>query len=329
VKFVTFIKKEEKEGKQRLGLLLDEGSLLDLREAAVLYCLEVQREKQPVLAAARFVPDDMKAFLAQGEEGMIFAHQTLDFVSKLSAREKKSPKGLQGATLIFSRTEVQLKPPVPRPGKIIAMGLNFQSHVMENKTYPPEFPLGFLKAATALIGPDEPVPYPRSTKQLDYEIELAIVIGRKGKDIPRERAVEYVAGYSIFNDLSARDIQAKEMKRRHILLCKSLDATAPMGPYLVTKDEIPDPDHLLMELYVNDEKEPRQKASTEEMTFKVPEIVAYWSQMTLEPGDVITSGTPAGIALFHQPDPTPWFLKPGDTVEARIEKLGSLRNTIV
>ncbi|MCX5907523.1 MAG: fumarylacetoacetate hydrolase family protein [Deltaproteobacteria bacterium] len=329
VKFVTFTNRGEERGTPRLGVMIAEDSILDLQGAAVMYCLRVQREKNPGLAAATLIPGDMCAFLGRGEEGMDFTRQVLDFIRTFPVDEKKGWRGRQGETLIFSRAEVQLHAPVPRPGKIIAMGLNFQSHVAENKTYSTDFPVGFLKASSALIGADEPVPYPRSTEKLDYEVELAIVIGKKGKDIPKEKAFEYVAGYSVFNDLSARDIQAREMKRRHIFLCKSLDAMAPMGPYLVTKDEVADPHNLMMELYVNDEKEPRQKASTGEMTFKIPEIIEYWSQMTLEPGDIITSGTPAGIALFHEPDPTPWFLKPGDTVEARIEKLGALRNRIV
>jgi 2-keto-4-pentenoate hydratase/2-oxohepta-3-ene-1,7-dioic acid hydratase in catechol pathway len=189
--------------------------------------------------------------------------------------------------------------------------------------------VAFLKAVTALVGPDEPIPYPRSTKELDYEIELAIVIGKKGKDIPKERAFEHVAGYAILNDLSARDIQGREMAKRLLLLGKSLDGLAPMGPYLVTQDEIKDPHGLAMELRVNEEPEPRQKSSTGQMIFKIPDLIAYWSQMTLEPGDVISSGTPGGVAFFRQPDPQAWFLKPGDVVQARIEGLGVLRNRIL
>jgi 2-keto-4-pentenoate hydratase/2-oxohepta-3-ene-1,7-dioic acid hydratase in catechol pathway len=173
------------------------------------------------------------------------------------------------------------------------------------------------------------VPYPHgSTKQLDYEIEMAIVVGKKGKNIPEEKAYDYVAGYMIMNDLSARDVQHKEMQKRLILLSKSLDGFAPVGPWLVTPDEIPDPHNLGMELWVNQESEPRQKSSTNQLIYNVPDLIAYWSQMTLEPGDIITSGTPGGVALFRQP-PEQWFLKPGDVVEARIEKLGFIRNKIV
>jgi 2-keto-4-pentenoate hydratase/2-oxohepta-3-ene-1,7-dioic acid hydratase in catechol pathway len=210
------------------------------------------------------------------------------------------------------------------------MGLNFRDHAEENKVPIPEMPVGFLKASSCVIGPYDPVPYPHdSTKQLDYEIEMAIVIGKKGKSVPKEKAFDYVAGYMIINDLSARDIQHMEMQKRLVLLSKSLDAFGPMGPYLVTPDEIPDPHQLGMELWVNSESKPRQKSSTNQLIYNIPDLIAYWSQMTLEPGDVITSGTPGGVAFFKQPDPEEWFLKPGDVVEARIERLGFIRNRIV
>jgi len=312
-----------------LGVVLEEDSVLNLHPAAALYLKEVEKEKKPYLRASQFIPADMAAFLGQGVEAMNLARRTFDFIFPLWQQEKKKAlKGLRRETLVFPLSGIIRKAPVPRPGKIIAMGLNFYDHAQENKVPVPEFPVAFLKATTALVGPDEPVPYPRSTKELDYEIELAIVIGKKGKDIPKEKAFEYIAGYTILNDLSARDIQAREMQKRLLLLGKGLDALAPMGPYLVTSDEIGDPHGLRMELWVNEEPEPRQKSTTGQMIFKIPDLIAYWSQMTLEPGDIITSGTPGGVALFHRPDPQAWFLKVGDVIEARIEGLGVLRNPI-
>jgi len=329
MRFVTFVKDSQKEGKHILGAHLDENSILNLQAATALYLKEVEKEKRPYLLASQLIPTDMGAFLAQGEQAMNLARLTSDFVRQGRQKKKKSLQGLRGEALTFSLSEIVRKAPVARPGKIIAMGLNFHDHAQENKVPPPEFPVAFLKAPSALIGPDEPVPYPRYTKELDYEIELAIVVGKRGKDIPKEKAFEHIAGYTIFNDLSARDLQAREMKMRLLILGKSLDALAPMGPCLVTKDEIADPHGLNMELRVNDEPQPRQKSSTGQMIFKIPDLIAYWSQMTLEPGDIITSGTPGGVALFRQPNATPWFLKPGDVVEARIEGLGVLRNRII
>ena len=330
MKLASFVKNGQKEDDPALGVMLDEDSLLDLLPAAALYMREEVKEKEPHRQASQLIPTDMTAFLKKGEAALSLARRTMEHFK--IQRRKKDPeeiKGLEGEPLIFPLATVALKAPVPRPGKIIAMGLNFYDHVSEIKTSVPEFPLGFLKIPSALRGQDEPIPYPRSIKQLDYEIELAIIIGKKGKDIPPEKAFEYIAGYTIFNDISAREIQAKEMKKRFLLLGKNFDAFAPMGPYLVTREEIETPQDLDMELRINDEQEPRQKSSTKNMVFKIPELISYWSQMTLEPGDIIASGTPGGIALFHQPDPAAWFLKPGDIMEARIQGLGVLRNSIV
>jgi 2-keto-4-pentenoate hydratase/2-oxohepta-3-ene-1,7-dioic acid hydratase in catechol pathway len=330
MKFATFLRRSQKAGELLSGVLLDENSVLNLHPAAALYLQEVEKEKSPYLRTAQLFPGDMTALLGQGEEAMKLARLAVDFIRpSWQPKKKKALKGLRKETLVFSLSEVSLRAPVPRPGKIIAMGLNFHDHALENKLPAPSFPVAFLKAPSALIGPDEPVAYPKSTKELDYEIELAIVIGKKGKDIPKEKAFDYIAGYTIFNDLSARDIQIREMEKRLLLLGKNLDGLGPMGPYLVTRDEIKDPHALAMELSVNEEPEPRQKSSTGQMIFRIPELIAYWSQMTLVPGDIITSGTPGGVALFRQPNPQAWFLKPGDVVQARIEGLGVLRNQIV
>ncbi len=329
MRLVTFEAKGGKKGQSMLGALLDDHSVLNLQPAAALY-LKGKKEKDPYTVASRYIPADMAGFLGQGKKAMDLARRTLKFISQWRKTEKKALVGLRKEPLIFPLSRVSLKAPVLRPGKIVAMGLNFRDHAEENKVPIPELPVGFLKAASCVTGPYDSVPYPHgSTKQLDYEIEMAIVIGRKGKNIPKERAYDYVAGYMIMNDLSARDVQHKEMQKRLILLSKSLDGFAPVGPWLVTPDEIPDPHDLRMELWVNQEAEPRQKSSTNQLIYKVPDLIAYWSQMTLEPGDIITSGTPGGVAFFRQPDPEQWFLKPGDVVEAKIERLGEIRNQIV
>jgi acylpyruvate hydrolase len=329
MRLVTFEVKGGKKGQPMIGALLDDNSVLSLQPAAALYLREGKREKDPYAAASQYVPADMVAFLERGKTALDLARRTLKAASQWQKAGKKPLKGLRKEPLIFPLTKVLLKSPVPRPGKIIAMGLNFRDHAEENKVPIPEMPVGFLKASSCVIGPYDPVPYPHdSTKQLDYEIEMAVVIGKKGKSVPREKGFDYVAGYMIINDLSARDIQHKEMQKRLVLLSKSLDAFGPMGPYLVTPDEIPDPHQLGMELWVNSESEPRQKSSTNQLIFNIPDLIAYWSQMTLDPGDVITSGTPGGVALFR-PEPERWLLKPGDVVEARIERLGFIRNRIV
>jgi acylpyruvate hydrolase len=328
MKLVTFRKSNQTEREASIGILQDDHFVLDLEAAAALYLREEEREEDSSRLAAKLIPHEMCRFLEQGSSALELARKTIEFIVPWQKGKKIDLKNEQGRGVMFPLEEVTLRAPVPRPGKLMAMGLNFYDHAAENKVPPPEFPVGFLKAATSLVGPGEPVPYPQSTRQLDYEIEMAIVIGKRGRDIPAEKAFEYVAGYTILNDLSARDIQSREMSKRLVLLSKSLDGLGPMGPWLVTKDEVPDPNNLAMELYVNDEPEPRQKSNTSQMVFKIPDLIAYWSQMTLEPGDIISSGTPGGVAFFRQP-PEKWLLKVGDVVEARIEKLGILKNQIV
>lgn len=328
MKLVTFKKKGRKEVEGKIGAVLDENFILSLESAAALYLKKKTKEKDPARKAAQLIGGDMCRFLGQGEPALKLARKTIDYIITYQKKGIQLLQIRELKNLLFSLTDITLMAPIPRPGKLMAMGLNFFDHAAENKVPPPEFPVGFLKAATSLVGPGEPVSYPRTTSQLDYEIEMAIVIGKKGKDIPKEKAWEYVAGYTILNDLSARDIQIREMSKKLVLLSKSLDGLGPLGPWLVTKDEIPDPDNLAMELYVNDEPEPRQRSNTHQMVFKIPDLIAYWSQMTLEPGDIISSGTPGGVAFFRQPAEK-WLLKIGDVVEARIEKLGILRNPIV
>jgi 2-keto-4-pentenoate hydratase/2-oxohepta-3-ene-1,7-dioic acid hydratase in catechol pathway len=222
---------------------------------------------------------------------------------------------------------ITVLPPVTRPSKIICMGGNFSDHLAEGKSSTPPFPISFLKAPTSLVGHRAPVIYPRTVKLLDYEVELATIIGKKCKNVAKEDALQYVAGFSIFNDISARDIQLAEMKRGFCNLGKNFDTFGPIGPFLVTPDQSGNPDNLGMELRVNGQT--RQQASTKKMVFKVRELVEFFSSMTLEPGDIITSGTPSGVAIYRKPDKESYLLRPGDSIEAKIENLGRLQNMVV
>lgn len=329
MKLVTYELKKSKAKGLRTGIFVDDDYILDLHAAAALYLREKEQEKKPYDLANELMMGDIKKILEKGKWAMNLARKTYNNFLKWQKAQKKPLRGLRGEPLTFAKQEINLKAPILKPGKIIAMGLNFRDHAEENKMPIPEMPVGFLKASSSVTGPYDLILYPPSINQLDYEIELCLVIGKKGKNIPGEKAYEYVAGYMIMNDLSARDVQLKEMEKRLLLLGKSFDGFAPIGPYLVTKDEIPDVHNLEMELWVNDEPEPRQKSSTAQMIFKVPELIEYWSQMTLEPGDIITSGTPGGVAFFRKPDPNKFFLKKGDVVKAKISGLGFLLNKIV
>jgi 2,4-didehydro-3-deoxy-L-rhamnonate hydrolase len=218
---------------------------------------------------------------------------------------------------------VRLGAPIRRPSKIVCIGLNFHDHAIESKMEIPQEPVIFFKATTSLVGPDDDLVVPRNAEKVDWEVELAVIIGKRAKYIPVERALEYVAGYCLHNDYSERNFQLE--RGGQWVKGKSADTFGPMGPFLATRDEIPDPGRLGMWLKVNGEF--RQKSTTAQMIFTVPTLVSYVSEfMTLLPGDVISTGTPAGVALGMRP---PRYLKPGDVVELGIDGLGESRQKIV
>jgi acylpyruvate hydrolase len=251
------------------------------------------------------LPADILAFLKWGEEARHIAEATI-------AR----------ATDGIALEEVQLKAPIPNPGKIICIGLNYRDHAAETGQPIPEYPTIFSKYANAVIGPDEPIVLPRVSQRVDYEGELGVVIGRRGRYIPEDRALDYVAGYLPCNDVSARDFQKRTSQWT---IGKTFDTFAPMGPALVTADEIPDPHALDIRVYVSGEL--MQSSNTRNLIFSVPYLVAYLSQvMTLEPGDVILTGTPGGVGDARTP---PRYLQPGDEVRVEIAQLGVLRNPVV
>ena len=212
--------------------------------------------------------------------------------------------------------------PVPRPGKIICIGLNYRDHAAESKMPIPEKPVIFSKFATAVIAPGEPVVLPSTSEQVDYEAELAVVIGRRAKHVSADRAYDYVLGYTAFNDVSARDFQFSDGQWQR---GKSCDTFAPMGQTIVTTDTITDPHKLSIKLVLNGET--MQDSNTDQLIFGVPALIEFLSQsMTLEPGDVIATGTPPGVGFARNP---PVFLKPGDRMEVLIEGMGGLGNPVV
>ena len=220
-----------------------------------------------------------------------------------------------------NRAKVELPSPIRRPGKIICVGLNYRSHLAEIGEPTPDFPILFFKPATAVIGPGQAIVLPRVSGQVDYEGELAVVIGRLGKYIPEERALCHVAGYTCANDVSAHDI---EFRTSQWTSGKMLDTFCPLGPVLVTRDDIPDPGLLRLRTLLNGRVV--QDATTADMVFSVPFLISYISSLTtLEPGDVILTGTPAGIGCNQNPQ---IFLKPGDRVSVEIDGIGMLTNPV-
>ena len=234
-----------------------------------------------------------------------------------SALEQANEKGW----LIRSEAAYWLAP-VPRPGKLICIGLNYRDHAAESKMAIPERPVVFSKFATAVIAPGEPVVLPASSTQVDYEAELAVVIGRRAKNVSAARALDYVLGYTCFNDVSARDFQFADGQWQR---GKSCDTFAPMGPTIITADAVPDPHKLSIKLVLNGKT--MQDSNTNQLIFGVPELVEFLSEtITLEPGDVIATGTPPGVGFARKP---PVFLQPGDKMEVVIENVGWLNNPVV
>lgn len=219
-------------------------------------------------------------------------------------------KNKTGRTL--HRTQVRLLAPC-EPTKIVALGLNYRDHAAEFGRAVPDEPLIFLKPSTAVVGPDMDIVYPAMSRRVDYEAELAVVIGRTARRVAEEEALDYVLGYTCFNDVTARDLQKKDGL---FTRAKGFDTFAPMGPWIET--EIADPDNLIVEAYLNGER--RQHSTTGNMVFGVRRLISFISHiMTLLPGDVIATGTPAGIGP----------MRPGDVVEVRVEGIGTLRNRVV
>lgn len=221
----------------------------------------------------------------------------------------------------IDRKDIKICSPVPAPRKIICIGLNYRNHAIESGMEIPKSPIIFSKFSTCVIAANEPIILPEGSEQVDFESELAFVIGRKAKNVKLADAMDYVFGYTNFNDVSARDFQFADGQWQR---GKSCDTFAPMGEFIATKDEIEDPDNLRIQFRLNGET--LQDSTTNELIFKIPELIEFLSRsITLEPGDVIATGTPPGVGFARKP---PVFLKDGDVAEVEIEGLGVLKNTV-
>ena len=226
--------------------------------------------------------------------------------------------------------DVKLRAPIV-PKKFFHTAGNFREHEEESKNVEWSHEIApwivFFQNVDAIVGPDEPVVYPEHlTAELDYELELAVVISKAGKWFSPEEAADYIGGYVIFNDVTARDIQRREMRSGVFSFCKAIDTFCPLGPWIVTPDEIPDPHDLAMELRVNGEA--RQVSHSKNMSVTIPEILSHYSPLGYSAGDVVSTGTVSGVAGFSD-DPASLYLKPGDVMEAEIERIGVLRNPVI
>jgi acylpyruvate hydrolase len=251
----------------------------------------------------------VRALLQQGQQALeeVFAWAQQQFEAKSN---------------LISLDTLELGPPVPDPDKILCLGVNYREHAAEAQQELPAVPMFFAKFRNSLIGPTSPILLPRVSTQIDYEGELAVIIGTRCKDVTEQEALQYVAGYSIMHDVSARDLQ---MQTSQWTAGKALDTFAPMGPGIVLASSIPDPQTLTLTTRLNEQVV--QHDSTANMIFSVATAIAFLSSlMTLEPGDIIATGTPSGVGFKRTP---PLFLQEGDVVEIEIERIGRIRNPVI
>ncbi|XP_036383477.1 fumarylacetoacetate hydrolase domain-containing protein 2A [Megalops cyprinoides] len=289
MRLVQFCRRNQ-EGDVRVGVELETGQgVVDLKDF------------DPSL------PHTMKEFLETGERGMECAH-----------------RALSSGQCVVPLPEVRLLPPVTDPEKVVCVGMNYRDHCLEQNAPIPEEPIIFSKFPSAITGPFDDITLPDESKEVDWEVELAFVIGRKGKHIKEEEALSYVAGFTVANDVSARDWQMRRNGKQW-LLGKTFDSFCPLGPALVTTAALKDPHNLGIRCRVNGSTV--QDSSTNQMIFKTEKLVAWVSQfVTLRPGDVFLTGTPPGVGVFRKP---PVYLKKGDVVECEIDKIGVIRNTVI
>ena len=240
----------------------------------------------------------------------------------LAGGREAQQRALDAAGAEHPLEEARLGPAVPNPGKILCVGRNYADHAAETGHAVSEKPEIFLRARTSLLGPFQPVVMPRVSRQLDFEVELAVVIGRGGRYIPAAQAMEHVGGYAVFNDFSIRDYQTRNSQW---IPGKNFDRSGPLGPFVVTPDEVPDPFNLEISLKVD--QETMQSSNTRLMVHRIPDVISFCSEWTtLEPGDVIATGTPSGVGLGRKP---PRWLEPGETVFTTVEGVGTLKNQVL
>ncbi|MBD7937443.1 MULTISPECIES: fumarylacetoacetate hydrolase family protein [Cytobacillus] len=296
----------------RIGAVTEGNEVVDLNFAYQAF-LEAEGKLRSELIAEAYIPAQMEGFLQGGNESLSIAKEMVDYA--LNNRESfKHP-------LVHAFEDVKIEAPVTKPGKIICVGHNYREHIAEMGRELPPHPVVFAKFANTVIGPQDDIPFYPISEQLDYEAEFAFVVGKKARNVAKEDALNYVAGYTIANDVTYRDIQRRTLQW---LQGKTVEGSAPMGPWLITSDELQDPSGLGVLLTVNGEE--RQKTNTANFVFDVPTLVEFLSNlMTLEPGDIVLTGTPGGVGFARDPQV---FLKDGDVVRIEIDKVGVLENKV-
>jgi len=322
MRLVTF---QDSSARSRIGALSHTGQIIDLNSACALYLRDVEAESAFYRLADALVPANMLSLFEGGDTSLEAARKALDHVL-----QQEDVTGPGGEPIFHDASHVTLKAPIV-PRKFFHTAGNFREHHEEATKAGFSHPvlpwIVFFQNVDAIIGHEEPVIYPEHlTQELDYELELAVVLKKAGKHFTPEDATAHIGGYVIFNDITARDIQRREMKSGVFSFCKGIDTFCPLGPWIVTADEIPNPHNLAMELRVNGES--RQRSHSSKMSVKIPEILSHYSPMGYSAGDVVSTGTVSGVAAFSG-DPKAWYLKAGDVMECEIENIGILRNRVI
>ncbi|WP_134700825.1 fumarylacetoacetate hydrolase family protein [Ammoniphilus sp. YIM 78166] len=300
------------EGNTRIGTILKDETLVDLNYAYQAM-LQAEGKLRSEKIAEAFVPANMVEFLQGGDESLDLAKQAVEFIQNHPQATSRK--------VTHRVSEVRIEAPVLNPGKMICVGHNYREHILEMGRELPTHPVVFAKFSNTVIGPQDDIPFYPISEQLDYEAEFAFVIGKQARNVSQEEALDYVAGYTIVNDVTYRDIQRRTIQW---LQGKTVEGSAPMGPWLITRDELQNPSGLGVLLTVNGEE--RQRTNTENLVFTVPYLVEFLSGlMTLEPGDVILTGTPGGVGVARDPQV---FLKDGDVVRIEIDQVGVLENRV-
>lgn len=298
-------------GVSRIGCFVD-GKVIDLNTAYELM-LQSNGSIRAKQIAEAFVPANMVEFLQGGNESLSLAKKAVQFILE--------PPRLFEQKVIHDYSEVTMEAPVLNPGKIVCVGHNYREHILEMGRDLPPHPVVFAKFSNTIIGPQDDIPFFPVSEQLDYEAEFAFVIGKRARNVSQDEALDYVAGYTVANDVTYRDIQRRTLQW---LQGKTVEGSLPLGPWLITADELGDPSGLEVVLTVNGEE--RQRSNTANLVFTVPYLVEFLSSlMTLEPGDVILTGTPGGVGVARDPQ---LFLKDGDVVRVEIDRIGALENRV-
>ncbi|MEH7095281.1 fumarylacetoacetate hydrolase family protein [Neobacillus vireti] len=302
------------EGEQRIAAVINE-EYIDLNKACELL-FESKGQARAKQIAEAYIPPNMIGFLQGGVDSTNLAKESIEYVQSHDFSDDVKRK------LYYEGKQVKLESPIQKPEKIICVGLNYREHIEEMGRELPTIPVVFAKYNNTIIGPGDPILKPKVSDALDHEAELVVVIGKKGKYISEEEAMDYVAGYTIGNEATIRDFQKRT---KEWLQGKTFDTTLPLGPHLVTKESLPNPDNCNLVLTLNGEE--RQRSNTKNLVFTIPYLVNFLSNiMTLEVGDIICTGTPGGVGQARNPQS---WMKHGDIVRVEIEGIGALENPIV